>query len=93
MADITADVMIVGTGPAGSAAAAILASYGIKTFIINRYRWLATTPRAHITNQRSNSKIDGSFSASIYMAHVFWASNLVMLHFPSFSIELPSTTR
>jgi 2,4-dichlorophenol 6-monooxygenase len=52
MADINTDVMIVGTGPAGSATAALLASYGIEPLIINRYRWLANTPRAHITNQR-----------------------------------------
>jgi 2,4-dichlorophenol 6-monooxygenase len=53
MADITTDVMIVGTGPAGSATAALLASQGINNLIINRYRWLANTPRAHITNQRT----------------------------------------
>ncbi len=53
MADITTDVMVVGTGPAGSATAALLASYGVNTFIINQYRWLANTPRAHITNQRT----------------------------------------
>ena len=53
MADITTDVMVIGTGPAGSATAALLATYGINTFIINRYRWLANTPRAHITNQRT----------------------------------------
>ena len=53
MADITTEVMIVGTGPAGSAAAALLASQGVETFVINRYRWLANTPRAHITNQRT----------------------------------------
>ena len=53
MADITTDVMVVGTGPAGSATAALLATYGINTLIINRYRWLAPTPRAHITNQRT----------------------------------------
>jgi 2,4-dichlorophenol 6-monooxygenase len=52
MADITTDVMIIGTGPAGSATAALLSSYGIDNFLINRYRWLANTPRAHITNQR-----------------------------------------
>ncbi len=52
MADITTDVMIIGTGPAGSATAALLSSYGIDNFMINRYRWLANTPRAHITNQR-----------------------------------------
>jgi 2,4-dichlorophenol 6-monooxygenase len=53
MADITTDVMVIGTGPAGSATAALLATYGINTFVINRYRWLAQTPRAHITNQRT----------------------------------------
>lgn len=53
MADITTDVMIIGTGPAGSATAALLATYGVNTFIVNRYRWLASTPRAHITNQRT----------------------------------------
>lgn len=53
MADITTDVMIIGTGPAGSSAAALLATYGVETFVVNRYRWLANTPRAHITNQRT----------------------------------------
>ena len=53
MADIETDVMIVGTGPAGSATAALLSSYGIPNMAINRYRWLANTPRAHITNQRT----------------------------------------
>ena len=52
MADITTDVLIIGTGPAGSATAALLSSYGVNNLIINRYRWLANTPRAHITNQR-----------------------------------------
>jgi 2,4-dichlorophenol 6-monooxygenase len=53
MVDIETDVMVIGTGPAGSSMAALLATYGIETFIINRYRWLANTPRAHITNQRT----------------------------------------
>jgi 2,4-dichlorophenol 6-monooxygenase len=53
MTDITTDVMIIGTGPAGGAMAALLATQGIETFVINRYRWLANTPRAHITNQRT----------------------------------------
>jgi 2,4-dichlorophenol 6-monooxygenase len=53
MAVIQTDVMVVGTGPAGGAMAALLATQGVETFIINRYRWLAKTPRAHITNQRT----------------------------------------
>jgi 2,4-dichlorophenol 6-monooxygenase len=53
MADISTDVMIIGTGPAGSATAALLSSYGVANMVVNRYRWLANTPRAHITNQRT----------------------------------------
>ncbi|WP_137150134.1 FAD-dependent monooxygenase [Devosia sp. FKR38] len=53
MADITTDILIIGTGPAGSATAALLSTYGVENMVINRYRWLANTPRAHITNQRT----------------------------------------
>ncbi|MET1415453.1 FAD-dependent monooxygenase [Roseibium sp. HPY-6] len=53
MADFSTDVLIIGTGPAGSATAALLSTYGIENMAINRYRWLANTPRAHITNQRT----------------------------------------
>jgi 2,4-dichlorophenol 6-monooxygenase len=52
-ADISTDVLVIGTGPAGSATAALLASYGVDVMVVNRYRWLANTPRAHITNQRT----------------------------------------
>ena len=51
--DIDTDVLIVGTGPAGGATAALLSTYGVENMAINRYRWLANTPRAHITNQRT----------------------------------------
>ena len=53
MVDITTDVLIIGTGPAGSFSASLLSSYGIDNVVINRYSWLANTPRAHITNQRT----------------------------------------
>ncbi len=39
--------------PAGSAAALFLATLGIPTVVITKYRWTANTPRAHITNQRA----------------------------------------
>ena len=35
MADITTDVLIIGTGPAGSAAAALLSTYGVENIVIN----------------------------------------------------------
>ena len=53
MANIETDVLIVGTGPAGSATAALLASYGVANMVVNRYRWLSNTPCARITNQRT----------------------------------------
>lgn len=53
MAKFTTDVLVIGTGPAGSATAALLSTYGIENMAINYYRWLANTPRAHITNQRA----------------------------------------
>ena len=53
MSDIVTDVLIIGTGPAGLASAALLSSYGIANMVVNRYRWLANPPRAHITNQRT----------------------------------------
>lgn len=47
------DVLIVGSGPSGSAMAALLSTYGIKNTVITKFNWLARTPRAHITNQRT----------------------------------------
>ncbi|MHA6780712.1 FAD-dependent monooxygenase [Pseudonocardia saturnea] len=47
------DVLIVGTGPTGGAAALALATYGVRAHAVTRWNWLANTPRAHITNQRT----------------------------------------
>ncbi len=50
---VTTDVLIVGSGPAGSAAALFLSTLGVDNVMITKYRWTANTPRAHITNQRT----------------------------------------
>ncbi|WP_307878344.1 FAD-dependent monooxygenase [Acinetobacter seifertii] len=47
------DVLIVGSGPAGSSAALMLSTYGIRNIIITKYRWLANSPRAHYISQRT----------------------------------------
>jgi 2,4-dichlorophenol 6-monooxygenase len=47
------DVLVVGSGPTGSTLALALATYGIRVHVVTRSRWLADTPRAHITNQRA----------------------------------------
>src|SRR3546814_19404790 len=46
------DILIIGTGPAGAASAAALATYGVRCQAIGKFGWTARTPRAHITNQR-----------------------------------------
>jgi 2,4-dichlorophenol 6-monooxygenase len=47
------DVLIVGSGPTGAATALALATYGVRAHIVSRWNWLADSPRAHITNQRT----------------------------------------
>lgn len=47
------DVLVIGTGPTGSVTALALATNGIKVHMVSRENWLANSPRAHITNQRT----------------------------------------
>ena len=52
-AALNVDVLIVGCGPAGLATALALSRQGISCLAVTRSRWLADTPRAHITNLRT----------------------------------------
>lgn len=50
---VETDVLVVGSGPAGASASLALSSLGVANVVVTRHRWLANTPRAHITNQRA----------------------------------------
>lgn len=50
---IDTEVLVVGAGPAGASAAALLATYGVDAVVINKRTGVANTPRSHITNQRT----------------------------------------
>jgi len=50
---IETDVLVIGTGPSGAAAATLLATYGVKPLVVTKWNWTCRTPRAHITNQRA----------------------------------------
>ncbi|MFC7340546.1 FAD-dependent oxidoreductase [Saccharopolyspora griseoalba] len=50
---VDTEVLVVGSGPAGAAAALSLSTLGVDNIVVTKYRWTANTPRAHITNQRT----------------------------------------
>ncbi|MFC6882304.1 MULTISPECIES: FAD-dependent monooxygenase [Actinomadura] len=53
MRTIDTDVLVVGAGPTGLAASALLARLGVRALTVSRHATTSPTPRAHITNQRT----------------------------------------
>ncbi|WP_432558814.1 FAD-dependent monooxygenase [Granulicoccus sp. GXG6511] len=47
------EVLVVGAGPFGVTTALALAQLGVRVRMISRTPWVANTPRAHITSQRT----------------------------------------
>ncbi|WP_296661799.1 FAD-dependent monooxygenase [Paraburkholderia sp.] len=66
---IETDVLIVGSGPSGASAAALLSSYSVSNIVVTKYKWLADTPRAHITSQRTMEIFDELGVIERVMAH------------------------
>lgn len=71
--DFDTDVLIVGAGPTGATAALALAKQGVRVRVVTRTNWLANSPRAHITNQRTNEVFrDLGLSADIKKFAMPW---------------------
>lgn len=51
--DAEVDVLVVGAGPFGVTTAIALAQQGVRVRMVSRAPWVANTPRAHITSQRT----------------------------------------
>src|ERR1700759_883431 len=74
-ASVETAVLVVGSVPAGAAAALFLTSYGTRTLMITKYSRLSDSPRAHITNQRTMETLrDMGLEETLMRAATPWES-------------------
>ncbi|MDR2256031.1 MAG: FAD-dependent monooxygenase [Arthrobacter sp.] len=85
MQTLNVDVLVVGAGPTGLAAAALLTREGVGVLAITRYPGLANSPRAHVINQRTmeifrdldlEDTVTAAAMPAAFMGRVVWAESL-----------------
>ncbi|MDN4984311.1 FAD-dependent monooxygenase [Bradyrhizobium sp. WYCCWR 13022] len=95
MRAVETDVLIIGAGPAGLTASALLARAGVRAITVTKHRGTADSPRAHITNQRTmevfrDLKADGNVEA-VGMPHELMGCQIFATSFSGLELSRMKT--